>query len=40
MNRGRLAWLLAVFAAEHPERPLWSVTAVEFALWARERGHA
>jgi len=38
MNRQRLAWLLAAYASEHPERPLWSVTAIEFALWAKGRG--
>ena len=38
MNRARLAWLLAAYASDHPERPLWSVTAIEFALWLRERG--
>ena len=37
MSSARLADLLAQFALANPDRPLSSVTAIEFAAWYARR---
>jgi len=40
VNAARLADLLAAFALAHPDRPISTVTAAEFAVWYHSRAVA